>query len=165
MTDPGASGVRDPRGPGILGTVDLAPGETIASSGGYEHRFEAGGKKFHHILDPRTGEPARGTAGTTVISRDAELADAAATALMVAGPARFAEIARRMGVDTALLVGRGRPRADDRGYAGAAAKALSPRRAMVQPPRICEPVPLPARQPRIIVVERVVGRLSGLEKQ
>jgi thiamine biosynthesis lipoprotein len=97
-------GVRDPRGPGILGTVDLAPGEVIASSGGYEHRFEAGGRSFHHILDPRTGWPARGALGTTVISLDAELADGAATALMVAGPARFAEITGRMGVDTALLV-------------------------------------------------------------
>jgi thiamine biosynthesis lipoprotein len=97
-------GVRDPRGLGVIGTVDLAPGETIASSGSYEHRFEAGGRRFHHILDPRTGSPARGTAGTTVISHDAELADAAATALMVAGPGRFVEIAGRMGVDTALLV-------------------------------------------------------------
>jgi thiamine biosynthesis lipoprotein len=97
-------GVRDPRGPGNLGTVALQPGETIASSGGYEHRFQADGKTFHHILDPRTGSPSRGATGTTVIAMDAELADAAATALMVAGPARFAEIGERMGIDTALLV-------------------------------------------------------------
>jgi thiamine biosynthesis lipoprotein len=62
---PWRAGVRDPRRPGILGTVDLAPGETIASSGGYEHRFEAYGESYHHILDPRTGRPARGAAGTT----------------------------------------------------------------------------------------------------
>ncbi len=98
-------GVRNPRGPGILGTVELASGETIASSGAYEHRFMAGGRTFHHILDPHTGWPAPGAAGTTVISHDAEVADAAATALMVAGPERFAEMAARLGVDTALLVG------------------------------------------------------------
>lgn len=97
-------GIRDPGKQRIIGTVELAPGETIASSGGYEHRFEAGGRIFHHILDPRTGWPARGAAGTTVISRDAELADAAATALVVAGPKRFAEIAARLGIDTALMV-------------------------------------------------------------
>ena len=52
-------------------------------------------------------------AGTTVISRDAELADAAATALMVAGPERFAEIAAHMGIDTALLVSSDGQRAED----------------------------------------------------
>ena len=97
-------GVRDPRGPGVLGTAELQAGETIASSGGYEHRFEADGQAYSHILDPRTGSPARGAAGATVIARDAELADAAATAFVVAGPDRFTGIADRMGIDTALLV-------------------------------------------------------------
>ncbi len=96
-------GVRDPRGSGILGTIDLRPGEAAASSGRYERRFGTHGE-YHHILDPRTGWPSRGGSGTTVIDSDAELADAAATTLMVAGAERFAEIAARMGVEFALLV-------------------------------------------------------------
>lgn len=96
-------GVRNPLGAGMLGTVDLRPGEAVASSGRYERRFGDAGQ-YHHILDPRTGRPTRGSGGTTVIDRDPELADAAATTLMVAGAERFAEITERMGVKYALLV-------------------------------------------------------------
>lgn len=96
-------GVRNPLGTGMLGTVDLQSGEAVASSGRYERRFGAAGE-YHHILDPRTGRPTRGSSGTTVIDRDPELADAAATTLMVAGAERFKEITGRMGVEYALLV-------------------------------------------------------------
>lgn len=97
-------GVRDPLGEGIIGTVDLEPGEAALSSGNYERRFESGGRRYHHIMDPRTGRPARGAAGTTVLHHDAELGNAAAAALMVGGPEHFAALATRLGVDCALLV-------------------------------------------------------------
>jgi FAD:protein FMN transferase len=97
-------GVRDPLKAGVIGTIDLAPGEAALSSGDYERRFEAHGDTYHHIIDPRTGRPTRGTAGTTVISRDAELGNAAATALMVGGPERFRQLTERLGVQCALLV-------------------------------------------------------------
>ncbi len=97
-------GVRDPLGPGVLGRIELADGEVAASSGNYERYFHADGQRFHHILDPRTGWPARGTAGTTVIGRDAELTNAAATALLVGGPAAFDGLTRQLGIDCALLV-------------------------------------------------------------
>lgn len=100
---PWRAGIRNPTGAGLIATVDLWSGETIASSGSYERRFGPAGE-HHHILDPRTGQPSRGSAGTTVIARDPELADAAATTLMVAGPDRFNDLAARMGVDLALLV-------------------------------------------------------------
>jgi thiamine biosynthesis lipoprotein len=96
-------GVRSPHPPGIVGTVDLESGEAVASSGNYERRFGPADED-HHILDPGTGRPARGGSGTTVIARDAELADAAATTLMVAGPERFAEVVARMGLEFALLI-------------------------------------------------------------
>jgi thiamine biosynthesis lipoprotein len=97
-------GIRDPRGPGVLGAVALRPGEAILSSGDYERFFELDGKRFHHLLDPHTGLPVAHTAGVTVIHGDAELADAAATALMAAGPERFLELAARLDVRLALLV-------------------------------------------------------------
>lgn len=97
-------GVRDPLGGGVLGTVELDDGEAAASSGNYERRYEAAGRVAHHVIDPRTGEPSRGAAGTTVVGRDPELANAAALALMVGGPGRFEELAARLGVDCALLV-------------------------------------------------------------
>lgn len=97
-------GVRDPAGPGVLGTVELAPGEAAASSGDYERRYRAGGEVAHHVLDPRTGRPARGAAGATVIGTDPELANVAALALMVGGPDAFDDLAVRLGVECALLV-------------------------------------------------------------
>lgn len=97
-------GVRNPLGKDVLGTIELEPGEAALSSGDYERSFEAGGAKFHHIIDPRTGRPTLGTAGATVLSTDAELGNAAATTLMVAGPEKFAEISARLGIDCALLV-------------------------------------------------------------
>ena len=97
-------GVRNPLKPGILGSVDLASGEAAVSSGNYERRFTAGGEVFHHIIDPRTGRPARGTAGTTVIGRDVELANAGAAALLVGGARQFEGLTRGMGIDCALLV-------------------------------------------------------------
>jgi thiamine biosynthesis lipoprotein len=97
-------GIRDPHSAGVLGTLDVAPGEAIVTSGNYERYFKYQGTRYHHLLDPRTGLPVTHTAGVTVVEADAELADAAATALMVAGAQRFHEIAGRMGIEFALLV-------------------------------------------------------------
>ncbi|GIK35313.1 MAG: hypothetical protein AMXMBFR45_04180 [Gammaproteobacteria bacterium] len=97
-------GVRDPLGPGLLGHVDLADGEAAVSSGTYERHFDAGGRRFHHIIDPRSGRPAQGAAGSTVIGRDPELANAAATTLLVGGPESFDDLTRRLGLSCALLV-------------------------------------------------------------
>lgn len=97
-------GIRDPRSEGMLGVVELNPGEAILSSGDYERWFEIDGQRFHHLLDPHTGHPVAHTSGVTVIHPDPELADAAATALMAAGAARFDELATRLGIHLALLV-------------------------------------------------------------
>ena len=97
-------GIRDPHADNIIATVALEPGEAIVTSGNYERYFDHDGRRFHHILNPRTGRPVESAAGVTVIHADPELADAAATALMVAGPDRFDEITARMGIDAALLV-------------------------------------------------------------
>jgi thiamine biosynthesis lipoprotein len=97
-------GIRNPHADNILATIELKPGEAIVTSGNYERYFEHDGQRYNHVLNPQTGRPVEATAGVTVLHSDAELADAAATALMVAGPDRFDEITARMGITTALLV-------------------------------------------------------------
>lgn len=97
-------GIRDPRSNGVLGAVILAPGESIVTSGNYERFFRVDEELYHHLLDPRTGQPVTDTASVTVVDFDPELADAAATALMAAGPRRFRKIARQMGIVCAMLV-------------------------------------------------------------
>lgn len=78
--------------------------EAVITSGDYERYFEAGGERFHHILDPASGHPARGLQSVTVVAPSAAEADAASTALFVAGPNRWRELARSLGLDTVLVV-------------------------------------------------------------
>lgn len=96
-------GIRHPRTAGVLAGITLADGEAVLTSGDYERTFEWADARYHHILDPRTGRPAPATASITVIARDAAHADAAATALFVAGE-DWPEVAAAMGVDTVLRV-------------------------------------------------------------
>jgi thiamine biosynthesis lipoprotein len=79
-------GVRNPRDRDrnicILSAVDLA----VATSGDYERYRMIDGKRYHHIIDPRTGYPSTGCMSATVAARSAMTADALATAVFVLGP-------------------------------------------------------------------------------
>ena len=97
-------GIRSPDGKGVLASMDLEGNHCVFTSGDYERYFEYQGKRYAHILDPRSGYPAEGTRSVTVLADDAALADAAATALFVAGPRRWRDIARSMGISDVLLV-------------------------------------------------------------
>lgn len=97
-------GIRDPRQDGILAYVDMANDESISTSGDYERYFEWEGVRYHHIIDPRTGYPARGAIAATVFHRDGASADAASTALLIAGPGQWLPVARAMGVHAALVI-------------------------------------------------------------
>lgn len=88
----------------LLAALDLHDGEALFTSGDYERYFEHEGTRYHHLLDPRTGRPARGAQSATVLHTDAAVADAAATALFVAGRADFAKTAAALGVSHALLI-------------------------------------------------------------
>ena len=74
------------------------------TSGDYERYFEYGKQRYHHILDPRTGYPADKTTSVTVIHHDSATADAAATALFIAGPDQWPVIARDMGIEQVMLI-------------------------------------------------------------
>lgn len=98
--------IRHPRpGPDQRLLATLEPrNEAVITSGDYERYFQADGERFHHILDPATGRPARGLQSVTVVAASAAEADAASTALFVAGPDRWRELARSLDLDTVLVV-------------------------------------------------------------
>jgi len=78
-------GVRNPRGTGIIAVVELE-NCAIATSGDYERFFMVDGKRYHHILDGKTGFPASsGLVSVSVIAPTSVLADAYATAVFVMG--------------------------------------------------------------------------------
>ena len=66
------------------GVIKTGP-VSIATSGDYERCFFSSGSRYHHLLNPFTGMPARGCVSVTILARDALLADAAATAVFVMG--------------------------------------------------------------------------------
>jgi len=64
-----------------LDTTDMA----IATSGNYEKFVMINGKKYSHTIDPRTGLPVSGIKSVTIITLNAEIADAMATPVMIMG--------------------------------------------------------------------------------
>ncbi|MCU7916675.1 MAG: FAD:protein FMN transferase [Candidatus Thiodiazotropha sp. (ex Gloverina cf. vestifex)] len=101
---PWAIGIRHPLGEGVIASVDVSDGECVLTSGNYERYREYEGVRYAHILDPRTGYPVEHVASATVISPDGGLADAAATALSVAGPDGWHQIAHQMELNQVMLV-------------------------------------------------------------
>lgn len=71
----------------------------VATSGDYRNFFEVGGRRYSHLVDPRTGYPvAHELVSVTVVHRDCMTADALATALIVLGPEEARALADREGL-------------------------------------------------------------------
>jgi len=89
-TKPWIVGIRDPRSPNpddmfaSLAVEDAS----FSTSGDYERAFVKDGKRYHHILDPRTGFPATNSRSVTVMAKDAFTADAWSKVLFIEGPKR-----------------------------------------------------------------------------
>lgn len=66
----------------------------LATSGSWAQSFVHQGRRYSHILDPRSGRPAEGILSATVVAPTATLADALSTALFVLGPDKALEFCR-----------------------------------------------------------------------
>jgi len=88
----------------IIGRLSLASGAAVATSGNYERFVEIQGRKFGHILDPRSGLPADEMASVTVTARSACEADALSTAIFVLGMERGARLLQQFRECGAILV-------------------------------------------------------------
>ena len=105
--EPWSVGIQHPRRPEPLATLQLHDGEAIGTSGDYQRFFELDGKRYCHLLDPRSGEPAAHTQALTVLippqAGAGTLSDAATKPLFIAG-GRWPELAGKLGVDRVLRV-------------------------------------------------------------
>jgi len=79
-------GIQHPRRPDELLRVVTPEGGSLVTSGDYERSYTWADTLYHHILDPRSGEPARGCQSVTVWATRGLDADALATAVFVLGP-------------------------------------------------------------------------------
>ncbi|MDR0380102.1 MAG: FAD:protein FMN transferase [Candidatus Accumulibacter sp.] len=100
-------GLMHPRQPGPLVTLELFDGEAIGTSGDYQRFFELDGKRYSHLLDPRSGEPVMHTQALSVLisprPNAGTLSDVATKPLFIAGAA-WPEFAERFGIDQVLRV-------------------------------------------------------------
>ncbi|MNK24643.1 Thiamine biosynthesis lipoprotein ApbE precursor [compost metagenome] len=69
--------------------------KAVATSGSYERFAEINGKKYAHIIHPKTGYPVSGLQSVTIISADAELCDAVATSIFLLGREKGLEFVNR----------------------------------------------------------------------
>ena len=97
-------GIRHPRSDEVLASVEVLNNESVFTSGDYERVYFYRGERYHHILNPETGYPTDDAQSVTVIHGDAGLADAAATALFVAGSKHWISTAKKMGIRYAMLI-------------------------------------------------------------
>ncbi len=78
-------GICNPDNPEKIYSYLEISGKAVATSGNYEKYVMIGGKKYSHTIDPKTGLPITGIKSVTVISDNAEFADAMATPIAVMG--------------------------------------------------------------------------------
>ena len=89
----------------VLSIRDLA----VATSGDYERYFNAHGKRWHHLLDPKSGKPARKSQSATVVCSTTMAADALATAVFVLGAKKGLALAKSLPtVEAAVVDSQGR---------------------------------------------------------
>ncbi len=97
-------GIRHPQGEGAIASLAVSGRMAVVTSGTYERYRQDGDKRYPHIIDPRSGQPAMHVVSATVLHPDAARADVAATALVVAGSTAWPEVARKLGVSDVMIV-------------------------------------------------------------
>lgn len=102
-------GIADPSAPGSsVGVLALEGQWCVSTSGDYERYVEQDGVRWHHILDPDTGMPARsGVRSATILSGDGLLSDGLSTACFILGPEKGLELAEKYGAEVLFVLEEG----------------------------------------------------------
>ena len=101
---PWSIGVRDPRNEDKLAAVIPLQDVAVSTSGDYQRYFEEDGIRYHHIINPRSGDSARALQSVTIIGPDATTTDALSTSVFVMGLESGLELINGMPEFDAILV-------------------------------------------------------------
>jgi len=97
-------GIQDPRdNSGIAAVVDIESG-SVFTSGDYERFFEEAGKRYHHILDPKTGFPATGVESVTIVAPDGKSVEGLSAAVFVLGPKEGMRLVEKLEHISCLII-------------------------------------------------------------
>jgi FAD:protein FMN transferase len=92
-------GIRDPRGgPNDFFAMAEVEDATFSTSGDYERYVLTANRRYHHIIDPRTGYPATASRSVTVMGKDAFTSDGISKALFILGPKKAMALADELGL-------------------------------------------------------------------
>ena len=104
-------GIQNPRATNsadeIIATIELKD-KAISTSGDYQRFFIINGKRYHHLLDPKTGCPARGCESVSVIADDGVSTDSFSTGVFILGPEKGMAVLKKMGFEGLIISGNGR---------------------------------------------------------
>lgn len=103
-------GVKDPRKDGAMAVLLPLANTAVSTSGDYERYFEKDGVRYHHIIDPDTGDSARAVRSVTILGPEATMTDALSTSVFVLGVEKGIELIDEHfpGVDAIVIDGDGR---------------------------------------------------------
>jgi thiamine biosynthesis lipoprotein len=107
---PWQAGIRDPRGPeGDYFAVMPVSDRAFSTAGDYERSYIVDGKRYHHIIDPRTGYPATASRSVTIWAPTALLADEIDDAVFILGPEKGLALVESLdGVGAVIVDARGK---------------------------------------------------------
>jgi thiamine biosynthesis lipoprotein len=109
-------GIRNPRIPpdlkggfpdDIMATIELKD-MAISTSGDYERCFILDGKRYHHLLSPKTGYPAEECRSVSIITKEGVFTDAFATGVFILGPEKGMKVLEKMGFDGVIVASQGK---------------------------------------------------------
>ncbi|OGW36266.1 MAG: hypothetical protein A2Y97_07475 [Nitrospirae bacterium RBG_13_39_12] len=104
-------GIRNPRAEGkeddVMTIVELSD-MAISTSGDYQRFFIFNGKRYHHLLSPKTGYPAGRCQGVSVIAKEGVSADAFATGVFILGHEKGMKVLEKMGFEGLIVDNQGK---------------------------------------------------------
>jgi FAD:protein FMN transferase len=101
---PWTVGIQNPRqkgGDGIIATIDVSD-KALSTSGDYNKYFEKDGRRYHHLIDPKTGYPASNCGSATVLADNGTTSDGFSK-LFVLGPEKGIAAAKKAGVEVVFI--------------------------------------------------------------